>query len=102
MKFNLNLVATAKGYSQVSGRTLTEIFSLVIELKIDASRIYLTKRTDNFVCYLKRNLYCLKHSGREWNKCCDTFVRQYVLLHLKNDPCIYHCSEKVSNSILYQ
>lgn len=49
---------------------------------------------EHLVCHLKRSLYGLKQSGREWNKCFDTFLKDFGLLRSKSDPCIYYHPDK--------
>ena len=42
---------------------------------------------EHLVCHLKRSLYSLTQSGRQWRDCFDTFMKHYPLLHSKCDMC---------------
>lgn len=52
------------------------------------------KGKEHLVCHLKRSLYGLKQSGREWNKCFDSFLKDFGLLRSKSDPCLYYLANK--------
>lgn len=46
------------------------------------------------VCLLKKSLYGLHQSGREWNVCLDKFLKSYHLTRSKADPCVYADKER--------
>ena len=46
------------------------------------------------VCLLKKSLYGLHQSGREWNICLDKFLKSIKLTRSRADPCIYFDKEK--------
>lgn len=41
------------------------------------------------VCLLKKTLYGLRQSGREWNNELDTKLQRHGYTHLRSDPCAY-------------
>lgn len=43
----------------------------------------------NKVCFLKRSLYGLKHSPREWNLRFDQFMKTQSYTRSHFDPCVY-------------
>ena len=59
-------------------------------------KILQEKSNDHLICHLKRSL---KQSGREWNKCFDSFQRNYGLLKSKSDPRNYCCDKSSYTSI---
>ncbi|KAM7297533.1 uncharacterized protein ISCGN_022684 [Ixodes scapularis] len=46
------------------------------------------------VCLLKKSLYGLRRSGREWNLTLDKLLKWQGMTRLKADPCIYVSKEK--------
>lgn len=47
----------------------------------------------NEVCLLKKSLYGLHQSGREWNLCLDGFLKSVNLTRSRADPCVYFNKE---------
>ncbi len=45
------------------------------------------------VCLLKKSLYGLHQSGREWNLCLDGFLKSVNLTRSRADPCVYFNKE---------
>ena len=43
----------------------------------------------NDLCYLKKTIYGLKQSPREWNQVAHDFLIQYGFIQSKADPCVY-------------
>ena len=46
--------------------------------------------SDSLVCKLKKSLYGLKQSARQWNIKFDGFLKTYNLFPSEADPCVYH------------
>lgn len=42
------------------------------------------------VCKLKKAMYGLKQSGRQWNRCLDAALQSFDLIKSKLDPCVYY------------
>ena len=49
---------------------------------------FVDKQYPNKVCRLKRSLYGLKHSPRQWNKRFDDFVRAKGYIRSEYDSCV--------------
>ena len=47
--------------------------------------------TENLVCKLKKSLYELKQSPRQWYKGLDSYMIQIGYTHCKYDCCVYVC-----------
>ena len=49
-----------------------------------------TARKENIVCKLKKSLYGLKQSPRQWYKHFDSFIRGKSYTRSHYDPCVYY------------
>ncbi|KAL5553780.1 hypothetical protein UlMin_041181 [Ulmus minor] len=47
------------------------------------------KGKENYVCLLKKSLYGLKQSPRQWYKRCDTFITRNDFKRSSYDSCVY-------------
>jgi len=45
---------------------------------------------ENMICKLKKSLYGLKQSHRQWYKCFDGFIREKRYTRTHYDPCVYY------------
>jgi hypothetical protein len=52
---------------------------------------------EHLVCKLKKSVYGLKQSGRNWNKKIDAELRKLGFTRSKSDPCVYHKNTKATN-----
>ena len=97
-------------------RTLRTLIAIAVELgwqmhQIDITAAYLngtlTDETymeqpspfveegkEDYVCKLKRSIYGLHQSGREWNNCLDEFLKEIGLKESIADPCVYYNIEQ--------
>ena len=60
------------------------------EIYMAQSQGFIQKGKENFVCKLKKSLYGLKQSGREWNKKLNSILTNLVLKQSNADQCIYY------------
>ena len=118
----------AKGYTQKEGMNFNEVFSPIVEhrsirvllatvvllnLKLEkldvktAEQIYMHQPegfiisgNEDHVCLLKKSLYGLKQSPRQWYKRFDTFMISNGYHRSEYDNCVYH-KEVFDGSFIY-
>ena len=59
------------------------------DIYIDQPEGFIVPGKENFVCKLKRSLYGLKQSPRQWNKRFDSFMVSHGFKRSKFDSCVY-------------
>ena len=60
---------------------------------------YIQKGKENMVCLLKKSLYGLKQSPREWNHRFHTFMIKNGYTRSEYDPCVYLKGSRVENMV---
>lgn len=60
---------------------------------MEQPQLNLHGKTNEEVCLLKKSLYGLHQSGREWNLCLDGFLKSVNLTRSRADPCVYFNKE---------
>lgn len=55
----------------------------------------LCKEDQDNVCLLKKSLYGLRQSGREWNIRLDELLKNEGMTRSKADPCVYFCEDLI-------
>lgn len=60
---------------------------------------YIHKGKENMVCLLKKSLYGLKQSPREWNHRFHTFMIKNGYARSEYDPCVYLKGSRVENMV---
>jgi len=58
-----------------------------------ARRMLLALRAGDKVCLLKKALYGLRQSGRQWHSRLDRELKSLGASQSKNDPCVYFCGQ---------
>jgi len=89
----------AKGFSQREGIDYHELFSLVVKhktIRVLLAIIYMSQPEgflvsgkEDRVCLLKRSLYGLKQSLRQWYKRFDAFMVSHDFVRNEYDNCVY-------------
>jgi hypothetical protein len=59
------------------------------EIYMEQPEGYIESGKENQVCRLKKSLYGLKQSPREWNKVIDGYLKKQEMQPTFSDPCIY-------------
>lgn len=60
---------------------------------------YIKKGKEDMVCLLRKSLYGLKQSPREWNYRFHTFMVKQGYLRSEYDPCVYLKGSEVRNMV---
>lgn len=77
------------------GLRIDQMDAITAYLQGDLDESIYTQQPDGFddgtgrVCHLRKAMYGLKQSGRQWNKCLDAALRSFDLIKSKSDPCVY-------------
>ena len=61
---------------------------------------YEERRQRDLVCNLKKSLYGLKQSPRQWNKMFDSFVISLGFMRSYYDSCLYYKGHKVEEMVI--
>ncbi len=59
------------------------------ELYMEQPKGFEQSGKEQLVCRLKKSLYGLKQSGRNWNRTLDSWLRAYGMTVSQVDPCLY-------------
>lgn len=70
------------------------------EIFMEQPEMFVEKNRKEMVCKLKKPLYGLKQSGREWYRKLDYFLLSHGGRRTEADPCVYTFNEKESRVIL--
>ncbi|KAG7533289.1 Integrase catalytic core [Arabidopsis thaliana x Arabidopsis arenosa] len=60
---------------------------------------FIEKGREDEVCLLKKSLYGLKQSPREWNQKFDEFMKSQGFHRSVNNPCVYHKGSTIDDQI---
>ncbi|KAG7559229.1 Ribonuclease H-like superfamily [Arabidopsis thaliana x Arabidopsis arenosa] len=60
---------------------------------------FIEKGREDEVCLLKKSLYGLKQSPRQWNQKFDEFMKSQGFHRSVNDPCVYHKGSTIDDKI---
>ncbi|KAG8472856.1 hypothetical protein CXB51_034830 [Gossypium anomalum] len=88
-KYKVRLVA--KGYSQVPGVDFTDVFSQVVKHSSIRALLegFTVSKKEAYVCLLKKSLYDLKQSPRQWYKRFDSFMTTHDFKRSSFDSGVY-------------
>ncbi|KAL2497738.1 cysteine-rich RLK (RECEPTOR-like protein kinase) 8 [Abeliophyllum distichum] len=114
---------TKKNFPVVKYTTLRVMFALVAHSNIEMEQIdfktaflngeldenfymnqpidFIDKHKSDHVCLLKKSLYGLKQSPRQWNKRFDTFMLSLGFNRSEFDHCLYFKSKLPSNALVF-
>lgn len=67
---------------------------------MEQPEMFVEEKSENMVCELKKPLYGLKQSGREWYRKLEKFLLSYGGRRTEANPCIYTFNENESRVIL--
>lgn len=70
------------------------------EIYMEQPEMCVKRNQEDMVCKLKKPLYGLKQSGREWYRKLDSFLLSHGGKRTEADPCIYTFNENESRIIL--
>jgi len=70
------------------------------EIYMEQPEMFIEENQEDMVCKLKKPLYGLKQSGREWYRKLDNFLLSHGGRRTEADPCIYTFNDNDSRVIL--
>ncbi|KAG8485787.1 hypothetical protein CXB51_019138 [Gossypium anomalum] len=93
LRYKARLVV--KGYSQILGVHFTDVFSPAVKHSLIQALLgivlegFIVSEKEDYVCLLKKSLYDLKQSSRQWYKRFDSFMTTHYFKRSKFDSCVY-------------
>nr|GEY32997.1 Gag-Pol polyprotein [Tanacetum cinerariifolium] len=85
----------ARGFTQRPGIDYNKVFSLVVRhtsIRVILALTPLGYEQGNKVCLLKKSLYSLKQSPRQWYRMFDEYMLSYGFKRSSYDSCVYYRS----------